>query len=102
ILLGVSGGIASYKSAYRAREHHVDLGPRLREQPREIRGLVAGDSAGDAEEDSPLVEGAHALVAADGDRALSSTYSARRRGTTRYSMSPTASSSRERVVSFFS
>jgi hypothetical protein len=42
-----------------ARHHDVDLGARLREQPRQPRRLVARDAAGDAEQHAALREGAN-------------------------------------------
>ena len=43
----------------RAREHDVDLGAGLREQPREPRRLVGRDAAGDPEENALTIEGTH-------------------------------------------
>src|SRR5436305_14549276 len=75
----------------RAASHdHVDFSARLCKQTRQPHRLVAGDAPGDAEEYAAAGEGTRG------------NYSTRRRGTTRYSTSPSVSSSSERVVSFFS
>src|SRR5438045_2209801 len=73
-----------------ASHDDVDLSARLCKQTRQPHRLVAGDAPGDAEEYAAAGEGTRG------------NYSTRRRGTTRYSTSPSVSSSSARVVSFFS
>jgi hypothetical protein len=46
----------------RAREHHIDLGARLREQARERRGLVARNPPSDTQEDPASVERANGIT----------------------------------------
>ena len=103
--VSASNVTAPTNSGRRARQHDVDLGARLREQPGEPRRLVARDPAGDAEQDAAAVEGRRRRSRARRPgRTLGAAASLgrRRRGTTRYSISPFDSSSSERVVSFFS
>src|SRR4051812_19112152 len=83
-------GHRSNELARGASHHNVDLGTGLCKQTRQPHGLVAGDSPGDAEEYATACEWTRG------------NYSVRRRGITRYSTSPSVSSSRARVVSFFS
>src|SRR5437762_3230295 len=80
----------AYKLERRPGHHDVDFCACLGEQAREHDCLVAGNSPRYAEENAAAVEGPQRA------------YSVRRRGITRYSISPRESSSRARVVSFFS
>src|SRR5678816_2830065 len=80
----------THKLECRARHHDIDFGARLRQQASEHYCLVACNSPRDAKENAAAVEWPQ------------SSYSVRRRGITRYSISPRESSSSARVVSFFS
>src|SRR5436309_3315674 len=72
----------AYKLEPSSGHHDVDFGACLREQAREHDCLVAGNSPRYAEENAAAVEGPQRA------------YFVRRRGITRYSISPRESSSR--------
>src|SRR6185312_133605 len=78
ILLGVTGGIAAYKSAdlvrrlrergaevqvVMTRHHDLNFGPSLAKAPDEVRTLICGDAARDAEQDALAVHEWSSLTA---------------------------------------